>query len=248
MIDRAKISANLPVPHSALAIGAHPDDIEFGCGGTLAKWARAGCAIFHLVCTDGSRGTWDEDDDATALIARRQDEQRAAARRLGGTDPVVFLGRQDGELINGLSERAEVAEWLRRIRPQVVFAHDPWKRWRIHPDHRHAGFLATDAIVAARDPLFFPEFGLAVHRPDALLLWEADEIDHAEDVTATFEVKIEALFEHKSQLRSTMHISGGDNEKDETLAFCERIRGELEEVGTLIDVELAEGFKLVTNL
>ena len=74
-------SSNLSVPESALAIGAHPDDIEFGAGGTLAKWAAAGCVVHHLVCTDGSKGTWNPDADIDALILSRQDEQRAAARR-----------------------------------------------------------------------------------------------------------------------------------------------------------------------
>ena len=73
---------NLAVPASALAIGAHPDDIEFGGGGTLAKWADAGCVVHHLICTDGSKGTWDPDADVHALTAQRQREQREAARRL----------------------------------------------------------------------------------------------------------------------------------------------------------------------
>ena len=65
-----------PTPTSALAIAAHPDDVEFGCGGTLAKWAASGCVVHHLVCTDGSKGSWDPSDDTTALVAVRQDEQR----------------------------------------------------------------------------------------------------------------------------------------------------------------------------
>ncbi len=72
-------SRNLPTPGAALAIGAHPDDIEFGCGATLAKWSAAGCVVHHLVCTDGSKGTWDVDADIAALVVMRQQEQRAAA-------------------------------------------------------------------------------------------------------------------------------------------------------------------------
>ena len=89
-----------PAPTSALAVGAHPDDVEFGAGGTLAKWAAAGCVVHHLVCTDGSKGTWDPTADLTELVARRQGEQREAARRLAGDEAgeVVFLGRVDGEL------------------------------------------------------------------------------------------------------------------------------------------------------
>jgi LmbE family N-acetylglucosaminyl deacetylase len=91
----------LAVPQRALAIGAHPDDVEFGCGGTLAKWAAAGCEIHHLVCTDGSKGSWDPNEDRARLVAARQEEQRAASRALGGAGEVVFLGWPDGELEAG---------------------------------------------------------------------------------------------------------------------------------------------------
>jgi len=163
-------SVDLPTPSIALAIGAHPDDVEFGCGGTLAKWAAAGCTIHHLVLTDGSKGTWSPDADKVALVAARRDEQREAARRLGSRGEVVFLDQIDGELDSTLALRGEVARQIRRLKPDVVLGHDPWKRYRLHPDHRHAGLLACDAIVAARDPHFFREHGLAHHRPSTLLL------------------------------------------------------------------------------
>src|ERR1019366_18286 len=113
----------------------------------------------------------------------------------------------DGELEAGLRQRMQVAAWIRRLRPDVVLAHDPWKRYRLHPDHRSAGFLSIDAIVAARDPHFFPEIALAPHRPAELLLFEADEPDHYEDVARTFDTKIDSLLAHESQLESTMHFS-----------------------------------------
>ena len=72
------MESNLPVPTRALAVAAHPDDVEFGCGGTLAKWAAKGCEIFHLVCTDGSKGTWDPSHDPAELVVTRRNEQRAA--------------------------------------------------------------------------------------------------------------------------------------------------------------------------
>ena len=112
------ISHDLPVPASALAIGAHPDDVEFGCGATLAKWAAAGCTVHHLVLTDGSKGTWNVDADTAALVATRQHEQREAARRLAGPNAgeVVFLGQVDGELDSTLALRSEVARVVRAER------------------------------------------------------------------------------------------------------------------------------------
>jgi LmbE family N-acetylglucosaminyl deacetylase len=244
------MTTNLEHPERALAIGAHPDDIEFGCGGTLAKWALEGTEIFHLVCTDGSKGTWIPEQDPTELVLTRQGEQRAAAKRLGGSGDVIFLGWPDGELESGLRQRAQVASWIRRLRPNVVFAHDPWKRYRIHPDHRNAGFLATDAIVAARDPLFFPEINIAPHRPDHLLLWEADEVDHIEDVSSSFETKFLALLEHASQFHTTMLISDTNDEtnQDEREIFRARISERLAEIGAPEGFNMAEGFKRIDRL
>src|SRR6478735_346068 len=85
VVTAGSFTLDLPVPRIALAVGAHPDDVEFGAGGTLAKWAAAGCVVHHLVCTDGAKGTWDPEADIAALVVVRQAEQRAAARRLSGS-------------------------------------------------------------------------------------------------------------------------------------------------------------------
>ena len=111
VLDQVDVTRDFEAPQSVLAIGAHPDDVEFGAGGTLAKWAAAGCVVHHLVCTDGSKGTWDPHADIGALVARRQHEQREAARRIAGDNAgeVVFLGYVDGELDSGLEARSRVA-------------------------------------------------------------------------------------------------------------------------------------------
>jgi LmbE family N-acetylglucosaminyl deacetylase len=246
------ISVNIAVPAAALAIAAHPDDVEFGCGGTLAKWADAGCRIHHLICTDGSKGTWDPEADTATLVATRQVEQRAASRALGGTGDVVFLGWPDGELEAGPRQRWQVAYWIRKVRPDVVLGHDPWRRYRLHPDHRNAGFLVTDGIVAARDPHFFPEQispeqGVTPHRPKALLLWEADEPDHVEDVAAHSDAKVAALLAHTSQFRSTMGIDDPAAEH-EIEGFRAQIRERLAEHGALAGFAQGEAFKLMPKL
>ena len=238
---------NLDPPARSLAIGAHPDDIEFGCGATLAKWAAAGCEIHHLVCTDGSKGSWDPAQDRAQLVAERREEQRAAAAVLGGKADVVFLDWPDGELEAGLRQRWEVAYWIRKIRPDVVLGHDPWRRYRLHPDHRAAGFLATDGIVAARDPHFFPEHGDPPHRPRALLLFEADEPDHVEDVEGFADAKVNALLAHQSQWRSTMGIDDPGSER-QLAAFRERVVDELHRQGEPAGVGLGEAFKAITEL
>jgi LmbE family N-acetylglucosaminyl deacetylase len=241
------VGAALPVPGRALAIGAHPDDVEFGCGATLAKWAAAGCDIHHLVCTDGSKGSWDPSEDVARLVAVRQEEQRAASRALGGKGEVVFLGWKDGELEAGLRQRWEVAYWIRVLKPDVVLGHDPWKRYRLHPDHRAAGFLATDGIVAARDPHFFPEQQVPPHRPQALLLWEADEPDHVVDVAGFVDTKVAALLEHRSQLRSTMDIGDADD-GSQVDAFRRRVHERTAEHGALAGLAAGEAFHLIDRL
>jgi LmbE family N-acetylglucosaminyl deacetylase len=236
----------LPTPPSALAIGAHPDDVEFGAGGLLAKWAADGCLVHHLVCTDGSKGTWDPSADLESLVATREIEQREASRRLAGTSAGEgrLLGYVDGELPSDLSARARVAAVIRELRPAMVLGHDPWKRYRLHPDHRHAGLLACEGIVASRDPHFFPEQGLAEHRPDALMLFEADEPDHVEDVSAFVETKLDALLAHASQFESTMKATGAE----ELDAFRDRIRLRLAENGEPFGLSAAEVFKVIRDL
>lgn len=243
----AEHTTDLAIPGVALAIGAHPDDVEFGAGATLAKWAAAGCVVHHLVLTDGSKGTWDVDADTAALVARRQDEQRAAARRLAGAraGTVVFLGYVDGELDSGLEARGRVARVIRELRPDVVLGHDPWKRYRLHPDHRHAGLLTCEAIVAARDPHFYRDHALAHHRPQHLLLWEADAPDHAERAdAAALAAKLAALEAHVSQFESTMHAQ----DEADLVAFRERISARLTQLGAPYGFPAAEVFKLITDL
>jgi len=244
----ATATIDLDPPSCALAIGAHPDDIEFGAGGTLAKWADSGCLVHHLVCTDGSKGTWDPDADTVALVGRRQDEQRAAAHILSGSNAgqTIFLGRVDGELENDLDTRTEVVRAIRTLRPDGVLSHDPWKRYRLHPDHRVTGQLVCDAIVGARDPHFYRHLGIDHHRPHALLLFEADLPNHAENVEATLARKLDALVAHESQFESTMRAAGGD--PDQLDAFRARITERLAELGAPWDLAHAEVFAMMVDL
>lgn len=247
-------TVDLRAPRVALAVGAHPDDIEFGCGATLAKWAAAGCRVHHLVLTDGSKGTWDPSADIAELKKVRQEEQLQAARLLGGRD-VTFLDRVDGELDSGVETRKAVCEVIRRVRPDVLLGHDPWRRYRLHPDHRHAGWLVTDGLVAARDQTFFPDTG-AAHRPASLLLWEADLPNHVEDVAGHFADKLAALMAHRSQHISTMGIGRevqgrkGQGRKGQSRSdpqveaddFADRVRGQLAAHGAIAGIPLGEAF------
>jgi LmbE family N-acetylglucosaminyl deacetylase len=241
-------SIDLPVPESALAIGAHADDVEFGAGATLTKWARAGTAVHLLVLTDGSKGTWEPETSLPELVAERRREQEKAAAVLGIAE-VTSFDFIDGELVSDAVGQARVCEALRTVRPEVVLGHDPWARYRLHPDHRHAGFLVTDAIVAARDPHFFPEQGLAPHRPAHLLLFEAETPDHLERVDDSIDTKIEALLCHRTQWVTTMRIDADSPDVDiQRDAFARRTREEAAATGRPAGLAFAEAFKRIDDL
>jgi len=234
----------LATPSRVLAIGAHPDDIEFGSGATLARWASEGSHIIMAIVTDGSKGTWDADVDPERLAAMRREEQGAAARRIGAAE-VVHLGYVDGELEYTMELRSRMARLIREHRPDVVLSHDPWQRYQMHPDHRAAGIGVVDGVVAARDPLFFKEHGLAHHRPGALILWSADMPDHSEPASdEALLAKVEALLCHRSQAKTTM--AGADDGEDEREAFATRVRSWARRAGEGFGAENAEVFKRLT--
>jgi LmbE family N-acetylglucosaminyl deacetylase len=137
----------------ALALGAHPDDVELQAGGTLAAWAGQGVHVELACFTAGEKGSPDPAADPVALAAVRRAEAQAAAAALGAAG-VHFLGAVDGELEVTMALRLAVARLVRTVRPDVVLGHDPWRRWLLHPDHRAAGLLTVDGVVAARDPLY----------------------------------------------------------------------------------------------
>ncbi len=241
------ITKNLEVPKRALAIGAHPDDIEFGAGATLAKWSDHGCEVSMLICTDGSKGTWNSDIDKGELITKRKSEQISAAVELKATGKVAFLGEVDGELEISENLRKRLTLFIRNLRPNVVLTHDPWKRYRLHPDHRNVGYLVLDAIVAARDPLFFPEQNAAPHRPDELLLFEAELEDHFEQCDGYENSKLNALLCHQSQLESTMGIGSASIDAD-TAAFKKHELSKLDRSYAGEEFSVAEAYKRISEL
>lgn len=236
-------AAPLRDPRTVLTIGAHPDDAEFGAGATLARWRAAGTQIAMLVITDGSKGSWDPDIDKDELVATRAAEQLRAAHALGGAE-TFHLGYVDGELEYSMQLREEIVGHIRTIRPDVVLTHDPWQRYQLHPDHRIAGLAGVDAVVSAREPLAYSNSGLAAHRPEALLLWSADEPNHAEPVTPdSFERKIEALLCHSSQGATTMGEAGSSAEK--RIAFIDHIALWHASNGEAFGVGPAESFRKI---
>jgi LmbE family N-acetylglucosaminyl deacetylase len=191
----------------AMVIAAHPDDADFGAGGTAALLARAGWEVRYLVVTDGSKGSDDPAFTPETLVATRAEEQRVAAAHLGVLD-VRFLGYTDGELVSSRELLGRVTWEIREFQPFAVYTHDPepviiQDSFVNHNDHRVTGLATVDAVYpTARDRLNFPEHlteGLTTHKVRELYLWGANQPTFTVDITPVLDAKIEALLLHKSQ-------------------------------------------------
>jgi LmbE family N-acetylglucosaminyl deacetylase len=219
---------------SAMVLVAHPDDADFMCGGTVAKWTEAGCEVHYVVITDGSAGSNEPGATREQLREIRQREQRAAADALG-VKSVTFLGVLDGALEVNLDTRRKVCREVRRLRPEVLVAPDPSVLWRRryvnHSDHKAAGVLALAAVMPdAPTRLMFPELldeGLEPYEVPNLWLSAADP-DTFVDITDTIDRKIEALAQHVSQ------------DGNEAAPFVQERAAEL---GKAAGSTYAEGFK-----
>jgi LmbE family N-acetylglucosaminyl deacetylase len=186
----------------ALAFGAHPDDVEFQAGGTLARWARDGVHVELAYFTAGDKGSHDPAADPAEVARVRMAETEAAAAALGAA-AVHLLGGADGELRATMPLRLAVARLVRAVRPDVVLGHDPWRRWLLHPDHRAAGLLTVDGVVTAREPLYAPELaaeGLPAHRPHTVLLFGTDAPDEVVEIEQVMDAKLAAVRAHASQV------------------------------------------------
>ncbi|MEW6718093.1 MAG: PIG-L deacetylase family protein [Chloroflexota bacterium] len=202
------MEVTFPQPDCVLVIVAHPDDPEFGMGGTIARWTRSGAKVTYLITTDGSRGSSDANMTRENLAEIRQAEQRAAARVLGVSE-VVFLGYPDGATKNTPELQRDLVRHIRSVHPDIVMTHDPTARifdnsWLNHPDHRAVGDAALDAIYPfARDRLSFPELeceGLSPHKVLDIYLTPTNESNEIVDISDTIDQKIKALQEHRSQI------------------------------------------------
>jgi LmbE family N-acetylglucosaminyl deacetylase len=195
-------------PARAMVVVAHPDDAEFMCGGTAARWAAEGSEIVYVLGTNGDKGSSDERITGEQLIETRQREQREAARILG-IKQVEFLGFRDAELEPNLELRRAITRMIRLHRPDAVICQDPTNRWEgqryiQHPDHLAVGEATLAAIFpSARDRLTFPELleeGLEPHKASEVYLANPREPDVWVDVTNSFTQKLEALKAHTSQI------------------------------------------------
>ena len=231
----------LPTPQRVMVVAAHPDDIEFGAAGTIARWVNEGASVRYLVVTRGDKGSDDPRADIAALVELREREQRAAAAEIG-VEGVNFLDEPDGQVQATLELRERITRAVRAFRPEAVMTHDPTvlfvnNEWVNHPDHRAVGQSAVDAVFpTARDPLNFPEHlaaGLQAWKVAELYLWSTNEANQVVDIGDTLERKVAALGHHASQFRAFDDIARW-------------VRRRSEELGERTGYRAAEGFRRVT--
>lgn len=194
-----------------LIVMAHPDDGEFGCGGTIARFVGEGADVWYCLCTDGQVGDQgDNEITSEALAAKRQVEAQAAADALGVQHPVIFLHYMDSRLEPTLELRRDIARVIRQVKPDVVICQDPTVRWNgqgyiNHPDHRAAGEATLAAIMpVASTRLAFPELaadGLATHNVKEIYISGTQSADRWVDIGDYLDKKLNGLRAHVSQMR-----------------------------------------------
>lgn len=187
-----------------LVISPHPDDAEYGVAGTVARWTREGKKVIYVVCTNGDKGSSNPDMKPEDLVEIREKEQLAAADVLGVSE-VIFLGLPDQGLEETPQFRKQIVRLIRQYRPEIVVTSDPYRRYIWHRDHRIAGQVVLDAVFPyARDHLAYPDLieeGLQPHKVKEMLFWASEDINYRSDITATFDLKVEALRCHQSQMQ-----------------------------------------------
>ncbi len=196
-----------------LGVNAHPDDLDFAAGGTLAKAVASGASIYYAVFTKGNKGNAGNPKLSMAeLIGIRRREQLASAKALG-IKKVFFFGHNDCELEANRKTKKELVRLIRALKPDVVVGLDPSRYYSPkggfinHADHRAAGEITVDAVwPLSRDALSMPGAG-PPHKVDYLFLATFDDANYFEDISKTIDIKIEALKFHRSQIPDLGHMS-----------------------------------------
>ncbi len=222
---------------TALAVVAHPDDMEYGAAAAVARWTAQGKRVAYVVVTDGEAGIASTSPSKVGPLRRA--EQRAACDAVG-VETLEFLGLPDGLVVEGLELRAALCELIRRHRPEVVLSvnhRDSWggPTWN-HPDHRAVGRALLDAVRDAANPWLFPDAGDAWDGVRLAAFNGSPEPTHAVDVTDTFDVGVASLACHELYLREL----GGDMGSPDDF-----LRGHALQAGSDFGVELATTFEVV---
>ena len=239
-----------PLPEDwdrALAVVAHPDDLEYGAASAIARWTAQGKTVTYLLVTDGEAGIDGMPPEECGPL-RRQEEIESAG--IVGVDTVEFLGRPDGLVVANVELRRDLAAAIRRHRPDVVVSINFREHWGgagwNHIDHRETGLALLDAARDAGNRWLFTDLA----DPDtgqALDPWPgvrfaafsgSDRATHAVDVTDWIHKGVESLEAHRTYLDGLPEGTLGTDPEP-------FLRGFAAEVGPQLGVELAVSFEVI---
>ena len=228
------------IPQHAMSIYAHPDDQEFSIGGTLAKWAQAGCEVISVVITSGDSGSNDvaKDGGYKKELSELREKEQLAANAVLGVKETVFLRYPDGELEPSLALRKDLTRLIRQFKPDTVSTGNPeaWfygDEYVNHPDHRAAAQAACEAVFpSAGTRLIFPDLLAAGYEPHdvrRLYVHGTEKPNTWVDITDTMELKIKALQQHASQIDPNevgkwMTEWAEEDAKDKEMKYAESFR------------------------
>lgn len=228
------------IPKRAMTIHAHPDDQEFSVGGTLAKWAKAGCEIISVTITSGDSGSNDPTKDGRykAELANLREGEQQAANAVLGVKESVFLRYPDGELEPTIQLRKELTRVIRTYKPDVVICGNPeaWfygNEYVNHPDHRAAAQAACEAVFpSAGTRLIFTDLlaaGYEPHNVRKLYIHGTEKPDTWVDISGTIDIKVKALQQHVSQVpvdevEKWMKDWAKEDAKDKDFEYAESYR------------------------
>lgn len=221
-----------------MVVVAHPDDAEFGCGGTVAKWVKEGREVSYLIVTNGDKGSSDRTMTSERLAKIREEEQRRACQVLG-VERVIFLGYPDGELEDSRDLRRDITREIRGWQPEIIITQNPLRTLNLfasHRDHRITGGVVLDCVYPlARDHLSFPELlaqGISPHKVREIYMMWLEEPDTAIDITDTMDLKLKALACHVSQMGKFSQVEA-------------RVRQRATELGKPNGYPAAETFRVI---
>jgi len=217
-----------------MVITAHPDDSEFGAGGTVARFVKQDCEVAYCIVTNGNKGSSDRTMTPERLVTIRADEQRNAARVLG-VERVSFLGYPDGEVEDTRDLRRDVSREIRRFRPDLVICQNPNRTYNLgasHRDHRTVGGVVLDCVYPlARDHMAFPELlpEFEPHKVREVYVMQWNEPHLVNDISDVIDLKLKALACHASQFKDFAAVEA-------------RVRQRSKELGATRGYAYAEAF------
>ena len=197
---------------SVLVVTAHPDDLDFGAGGTIASWTKAGIEVSYCILTNGDQGGEDPNIARSEMPKIRQREQREAGAILGAKN-ITFLNHVDGWLEPTIERRKEVVREIRKVKPDRMVIQSPERNWdrlfSSHPDHLAAGEIAIQAVYPdSRNAFAFEDLlkneGLQPWRVREVWMMSTNQPDHFVDITSTFDKKLAALHAHVRDRKSVV--------------------------------------------